>query len=787
VEKLFQYSLYGIVLGSAYAIAASGLVVTYATSGIFNFAQGAVGMLAAFAYWQLRVDWGWPAPIALIVVLLVLAPLFGAFLQRVIMAGIQNTSEIVRIVVPVAVMLFAIALANWIWNPNVTRSLRAFFGNTNTVDIGGVALTYHEIFAFFVAVAIAVGLRLFLYRTRTGVSMRAVVDDQPLLQLNGGRPDRASMLSWAIGCALAAVAGILITPMQGGSLSSTLLTLLVINAYAAAMFGRLRNLPLTFVGALVLGLANSYVNAYFPSNWTWRTNFRTSIPMILLFVVLLVLPQDRLRGAVVTRTRERFRVPTMQSAVTWGAVLILTVFLLSRLMEPGAVNLLSYGMALAIVALSLVLLTGYAGEVNLGVLAFAGIAAIVLFHVGTTGGLNANVPILGPDARSHWYGYFIAAAVAAVVGALVALPALRLRGLYLGLATLAFGVFVSNMIFKEGRPRRLFGWDFTIFPNGTLNMPRLKIGPLDFKPQRPFLMLVTVVFTLFAIGLIALRRSSYGRKLAAMKDSPAACATLGLNTVGLKLSVFALSAAIAGFGGALLATQIGAVTPDRFEVFGSLSLFMLTVVGGIGYVSGGLMGGILAGVAFVAMQDTLRKLGVDYPSFEGMFKWLASFTTILPATIAISLGRNPSGAVSDIVDGYEPLRRARSAVIALVALLLGAWLLAQQDLISNWWFVVLVAVIMIGVPRIAQALRPGAFMAPDEYEARKGQVPLELVGVDRPFTPADARMLDSALELDGAAARRASASGQALTMAAASNGRNTRGMSGPAPEPEVVK
>jgi ABC-type branched-subunit amino acid transport system permease subunit len=703
------------------------------------------------------------------------------------MAGLEGTSEIVRIVVPVAVMLFAIALANWIWNPNETRSLQNFFGNTKVVHIGSVPVTYHQIIVFVAAILIAVGLRLFLYQSRTGVSMRAVVDDRPLLQLNGGRPDRASLLSWAIGCSLAALTGILITPLQGGSLSSTLLTLLVINAYAAAMFGRLRNLPLTFLGALVLGLANSYVNAYFPDSWTWKTNFRTSIPMILLFVVLLVLPQDRLRGAVVTRTRERFRVPTMKTAVIWGAILIFTVFMISRLMEPGAVNLLSYGMALAIVALSLVLLTGYAGEVNLGVLAFAGIAAIVLYHVGTTGGLNWNTPALGPDARTHWYGYFIAAGVAAVVGALVALPALRLRGLYLGLATLAFGVFVSNMIFKEARPRRVFGWDFTIFPNGTLNMPRLELGPFDFKPQRSFLMLVTIVFALIGIGLVALRRSAYGRKLSAMKDSPAACATLGLNTVGLKLSVFAISAAIAGFGGALLATQIGAVTPDRFEVFGSLSLFMLTVVGGIGYVSGGLMGGILAGVAFVAIQDTFRKLGVDYPSFHGAFKWLASFTTILPATIAISLGKNPSGAVSDIVTGFEPLRKIKAAIVAIVVLLLGAWLLARQDIISNWWFVLLVAVIMIGVPRVAQALKPSAFMTPEQYRAKQAEVPLELIGIDRPFTVADVHMLDAALQFGGTGNGHAKVSEHPLAFALASDQTIIDDIAGEAPEPEVVQ
>jgi branched-chain amino acid transport system permease protein len=738
VHTLLQYTLYGIMAGSVYAIAASGLVVTYTTSGIFNFAHGAVGMLAAFAYWQLRIDWGWPAPIALVTVLFLLAPLFGAFLQRVIMRGLQGTSEIVRVVVPVAVMLFAIALARWVWNPGDTRSLPSFFGNTNGIDVFDVALSYHELISLAVAIAIAIGLRLFLYRSRTGVSMRAVVDDESLLQLNGGRPDRASVLAWAIGCSLAALGGILITPIQGGSLNTDLLTLLVINAYAAAMFGRLRSLPLTFVGALVLGLLNSWVNKYFPSDWTWKTNFRVSIPMILLFLVLLVLPQDRLRGAVVSRTRERFKVPTMRTAVTWAVVLVTAAYMLSLIMEPGAINQLSAGITFALIALSLVLLTGYAGEMNLGVMAFAGIGMLVMSHWGT--------PTDTVDGRSQWYGYVLAAAVTGAVGAIVALPALRLRGLYLGLATAAFGVFVSNMVFGDFQERELFGHTFTIFPSG-LVVRRPELGPLDFKQQRPFLMLVTVTFAVLAVMLVRLRRSSYGRRLAAMKDSPAACATLGLNTVRLKLSVFALSAAIAGFAGALYAAQLQSVTPERFILFTSLALFMLTVVGGIGYTSGALFGGVLLAVSAVAVPDSFTKLGNDYPSFDGIFDWLARFTTLLPAIIGINLGKNPSGAVSDIVRGFEPLGRLKAAVVAMVALLVGAWLLAHQDVISNWWFVVICAAIMVGVPRVAQSVKPDAFMSREQITFRRDQPALELVGIDRPFTSADRRMLDGALEL----------------------------------------
>jgi hypothetical protein len=322
------------------------------------------------------------------------------------------------------------------------------------------------------------------------------------------------------------------------------------------------------------------------------------------------------------------------------------------------------------------------------------------------------------------------------------------------------------MILNEGQKRELFGHKFSIFPAGSLVVPRPELGPLDFKQNRPFLMLVTVLFSLLALVIIRLRRSSYGRRLAAMKDSPAACATLGLNTVQLKLSVFALSAAIAGFGGAFYAAQLQSVTPERFILFLSLSLFMLTVVGGIGYVSGALFGGVLLAVSAVAIPDTFTKLGGDYPSFEKYFDFLSDFTTLLPAIIGINLGKNPSGAVSDIVHGFEPLGRFKAAIVAIVVLLIGAWALAHEDVISNWWFVVLFAAIMIGVPRIAQSVKPEAFMTREQVYARRNAVPLELMGVDKPFTVADRRMLDGALAI-GAGASHASVAQHPLAFALA--------------------
>ncbi|HEX8804837.1 MAG TPA: ABC transporter permease [Acidimicrobiales bacterium] len=757
MDTFLQYTILGLVTGGVFGIAASGLVVTYTTSGIFNFAHGAVAMLAAFAYWQLRFDWGWPTPVALIVVLGVAAPLLGAALYAVVMRGLRNTSEVTRIVVPVSVMLGFLALSTWVWDPTprTPRLFTKFFGADRTVDVLGVNVSWHELIAMAAALAIAISLRSFFTRTRSGVAMRAVVDDPDLLELNAGRPERLAVLSWALGAFLAALAGVLITPIQGSAMSANALTLLVIDAFAAAMFGRLRSVPRTFVGALVLGLAGSYVIGYFPADdWTWTGNFRVSLPMITLFVVLLFLPQDRLRGATVLRTRERFRLPSVPAAVVAGVVLVGVVVALRNVMAPTAINSLAFGMTAALVALSLVLLTGYAGEINLAVLSFGAIGAIVVHHFGQVGS--------GPDTRSTVWGYLLAGVVCALVGALVALPALRLRGLYLALATMAFGQFVTNMLLREIGDRRLplVHTRFSIFPSGNLTVARPEIGPVDLAAMPTFLVFVTVVFAVVGVGLVALRHSGFGRRLTAMKDSPAASATLGQNLVTLKLSVFMLSAAIAGIGGALMTAQLGSANMDRYDIFLSLSLLTLTVVGGIGYVSGALFGGLLFGVGFVALQDTFDKVGADHGSFEGTFAFLARLTTVLPALMGVSMGRNPSGAVSQIVDEYGALRRAKPVVVTGLAVVAVAYVLADAGSIGNWWLLVITLAVVLAMPASARLLTPAREPEPARAGARPGDgadgdgdVPLELVGVSRPFTTEDRAMLDRELDLPPAARR----------------------------------
>ncbi|QXC61390.1 ABC transporter permease [Aquihabitans sp. G128] len=714
MDKFLVFTIVGLSLAAIYAVISSGLVLTYTTTGIFNFAHGAIGMLAAFAYWQLRFDWGWPAPIALAVVLLLLAPAFGLVLERVIMRGLQGTSEATKLVVSISLLVAMIGLANLIWTPGESRPMDTFFKGQK-VDLGITTITYHQAITIVTAIVVAVGLRFLLYRTRIGVSMRANVDDRNLALLNGARPDRIGLLSWAIGSSLAAIGGILIAPaltLDPGSLS-----LLIVNAYAAAIFGRLRSLPLTFVGAIVLGLTEGYLAAYLPGENQYLAGFRPAAAAIVLFLVLLVMPNPRLRTR--SQLREFFPAPSPSGmAMVAVAVVLAGVVMVTTL---DTTSIISYGQMfpLAIVALSLVPLVGYAGQISLAQLSFAGVGAIVVAHHGGGGS-----PL----------GLALAVVVTALVGGLVALPVRRLSGIYLALATAAFAVALDRWVFNL--PDFDIGpLHISLFQLGSTEIAPLKVFGYAFDTPSRLLMLSAVAFSLTALVVAGVRWSGFGRQLVAMRDSEAACATLGLNLVWPRLAVFMLSAGIAGLGGALYGMQLGSVSPERFNLVSGLPLFMLVVVGGAGLVGGALFAGIgLYGII---------------PLTSALFSFVAKINAVSPGLTGVGLGRNPSGVIPLVQEGVRPLRRDRVVLPAMAVAMVAVYALRQADAYGNWPFVALLLLVFVVANAVAGArARPGA--AERRAAAAATSVgDLDWVGITSPWTSGHLAQLESAFAADG--------------------------------------
>ncbi len=610
MHELISFGIIGVVTGAAYAVAASGLVVTYATSGIFNVAHGAIGMFMAFAYWQLRVAWSIPAPLAFFLVVFGGAPLLGAVVEVLLIRRVRGTSVATTLVVTIGLMVGLIGLVDTIWSPEA-RVLQPFFGRAG-FRVANVVVSYNDLIVIGFAVAIAVGLRLFLYRTRIGISMRAVVDNRDLAGLNGARPAWVSTASWALGASLASLAGILIAPSL--QLSVLPLTLLVLDAYAAAMIGRLRNLPLTFAASIGIGLAQSYAVGYMPSSGffgsTPMQGLRLSIPALLLFATLLALPQDTIEGGRLALRRAVRRTPSLSTSTVAGIALVAAVAVSVVLIPVGDVIRLGTGLAFAVVMLSMVPLTGWGGQVSLCQMTFAGLGAFAMskFSGGTVVGLLA------------------AMGLAAVVGVFVALPALRLRGLYLALATMAFATAMDNMVFPSS--------DIFTF-NGSVRVPRVHLLGLNVSDPRVFVTVIAAIFGLAAIGLLAMRRGPYGRLLSAMKDSEAACATLGLNLTATKLALFTLSAAIAGLGGALYGGVSQVAGATEFNMLESLPVVLLLVVGGVSTASGALFGGVTLGLL---------------PLVQQLIPSLSSVTLLGSGLAGITLGSNPEGVVPGLMD-----------------------------------------------------------------------------------------------------------------------------------------
>ena len=612
MTAFLAYTVIGISTGCIYALTASGLVVTYTTSGIFNFAHGAIGMLMAFTYWQLTVQWNWPQLLALVVVLCVIAPSLGALIYYVLMRRLYGSSVSTTLVITLGLLLAFIGVGTVLWDPGEPRVLPEFFLG-HRIHVFSVFVSYHQLTMIAVAILVAVFLRMFLFRTRIGTAMRAVVDDPELASLNGAAPDRVAMVSWALGASLAGLAGILLAPLV--SLDIILLTLLVINGYAAAMVGRLKSLPFTFVGGLALGLAEAYAIGNLPTNVL--NIVKPALPIFFLYIVLLLMPQARLRVGRIVTTQRPPRVATFRESIAGGVGFLVIAAILMSILTPSDLFIASQGVVFALIMLSLVLLTGYAGQVSLAQMTFVGIGA---FAMGKYFGGGSMI------------GFVLAAVLGGVAGALAALPAIRLQGLYLALSTLAFAQGMNQVFFKN---QNVFGY------GGRLVVKRPEFLGVSFHGDKAFFMLVCVTFALCGIGVLALRRGPFGRRLIAMRESPAACATLGLSLTMTKLAVFVLSSAMAGLAGAFYGGLRGQVGLNDFEMLQSLVLLLLVSVAGINTVTGALMGGVTFGL-FPRIQRAL-------PSVKSLAFLGAGFG-------AVALGRNPNGWTSDVAPN---LRRVR--------------------------------------------------------------------------------------------------------------------------------
>ena len=569
MSDFWPFVIAGLTTGSLYGLAAMGLVLTYKTSGIFNFAHGAIAAGAAYVFYELNTRNGVPWPIAGLIVIFVVAP-FAGFLTERIARGLADAPPSAKIVATVGLLLVVSGTATAIFGAAAINFPQ--FLPVRTYRFAGINLGVDQMISMVIALVSAVSLYTFFRFSKLGVAMRGVVDNPDLLDLAGTSPARVRTQAWMIGSMFAALSGILLAPLTG--LDAILLTLLVVQAFGAAAVGAFTSLPLTYLGGLVVGIGGALATKYVVDVPN-LAGFPPSLPFIVLFAVLLLTPKGRFVEAGRKRlARER---AVMAPRVAWaGRAAVVAGLILAPQVVGTRLPVYANALIFILVFLSLRLLVQTSGQVSLCHAAFAAMGAAAFSHFAHGVGLP-------------WLVALVLAGVATVpIGAMVAIPAIRLSGLYLALATFGFGLLMERMVFGTGL---MFGG------RGSRPAPRPgDLFGLSLGSDKGFYYVALGVVLAVFVGMWWLNRSRLGRLCQAMADSPLALATHGTNVRVTRVLVFCVSAFVAGLAGALFASAAGSISGIGFGPFASLTWLTVLALAGRGEFSAGVIAAFVLAV-----------------------------------------------------------------------------------------------------------------------------------------------------------------------------------------------
>ncbi|HET6952476.1 MAG TPA: branched-chain amino acid ABC transporter permease/ATP-binding protein [Acidimicrobiales bacterium] len=619
--------LLGLGNGGVYAALALALVLTYRSSGVINFATGAIALYSAYTYAFLRdgellilvpglptsVDVGGPlgfAPAALIA--LAATALFGALLYLIVFRPLREAPPLARAVASLGVLLVIQAMVT-IRLGSAPISVDSLFPSDRW-EWGSLALLSDR-FYLVVAVAVLTLVITAAYRwTRFGLVTRAAAESQTGAVVSGVSPDRVALANWMISAAVAGAAGILIAPLS--PLTPVTYTLFVVPALAAAVVGGFRHLVPTVVAGIVIGMLQAEaVSLTAQYSWMPASGASEVVPLLVILVALLVTGRAiPVRGGFIRQPlgrapRPRFIALPMVVGTLLGVMALL-------LTEGNWRSAVIATFISGVIGLSYVVVTGYAGQVSLAQLALAGAGAFTLSAVTQSWGVPFPfAPIL-------------AALAATVVGVVVGLPALRVRGLTLGIVTLALAYAIEAVWFRNT--------DIISVDGARVDQPELfgidlSVGTGQDFPRIQFGLLCLAVLVLVAWAVARLRTSAFGSAMLAVRANERSAAGIGINVVRVKVLSFAIASFVAGLGGSLYAYRRSVVTHESFTAVGGLTLLSTAYLAGITSVSGGVIAGLMAagGITFFAMEQGFD-LGEWWPVLSGV------------AVIATVIG-NPEG------------------------------------------------------------------------------------------------------------------------------------------------
>jgi ABC-type branched-subunit amino acid transport system ATPase component/branched-subunit amino acid ABC-type transport system permease component len=638
VQEFLNLLVSGAVSGAIYSLVAAGLVLSYNATGIFNLGFGAIAYTTAFFYFQLNTGLDWPIVPAALVSVLLFAPLL------VLVAVPALAKWIVELLINHTDL--GLSLGNNVFiTPGVGPSPKK-----NWILPGDILLDSNQLIVFITAAVCAIGLWALMRHTNLGLRLRAVVDRPELARMRAVDPARSSAIAWMLGTGLAGLAGVVGAPVFN-SLDSATYTLIMFVAVAAAVVGGLRSIPIAFAGGLALGVLQNLVTRYATFAADIR-GFNAAVPFVVLFIGLIVASRDRGRRA--GSVSDDPPPPDITAVMPlWRRVLPLYIGLavvgLFACLVLGDfwLGLTVRGLAFGLVFLSFVIVTGMGGMVSLAQAAFVTASALTTGLLINRYDVPFVIAVLGGIA------------VAVALGALVALPALRLGGLPLALSTLALA-FVGERV--------LFNWSWFRNQQEGWAINRPELGPLDLGSDRQLAVFLLVLIALVAVVIINIQRSQSGRAIAAVRSAEAAAATSGVSPTSVKLMLFMLSASVAALGGAMVATFDQRATDSAFPAVIGLVWLATVVLWGVRRPAAAVIAGLS-----VTLFPALLTNGFTLPSFLGSASWSGTTSAFIPDILfglgAIQMAKDPDGILSLMFAGRarRQARREQEEAAALQA------------------------------------------------------------------------------------------------------------------------
>ncbi len=578
----YNVLILGLITGLTYSLLGMGITLVYRTSRVLNFAQGEMGALPAMIIPILVINRHWNYWVTLVMAIGG-AVLVGALAEFLVIRRLNAASRLTALVATIA--LAEVLYIVGILIPKGSSDLIGASYPTpfsTSITIGSLILGPGQLLILIVVPLTMIGLTVFLRRSRLGRASRAAAENTEAAQLAGIPTNRISLAMWSITGLLAGISAILIGPTQPISVGSALGPTLLVRALGAAMLGGLTRLPTVFLGGIGIGLVEALVT------WNYPNGDATDL---VIFVIILgsLLVQRRLgqqaRGMEESSwslARNLRPLPPNLAAhprVRRARVVAIVVMIAIAVALPLPLHsaqqfFLSEVVVFAIMGLSLVVLTGYAGQVSLGQLAFVAVGA-------TVGGRFLEMGLPGPLAA------LIATLIGGAVALVVGLPALRIRGLFLAVTTLAFSVAVAGWMFGQGWLVKNTG-----FAN-SLQISRPHIGGLNFEDEKYYYWLCLLILVVVGLAVGWLRTSRLGRSMIAVRDNEASAASLSISPGRTKLAAFVISGLIASLAGYLYGGLLVDFSYDPASTFGaqgSLDLVVMTVLGGVTTVTGAVVG-----------------------------------------------------------------------------------------------------------------------------------------------------------------------------------------------------